>query len=575
MTLWSLIKSNKKLAGLTLLFGWATLAMNIGLQSTSSYLIAKAATRPSTILLLWVPIVAVRFFGTGRGVVRYCDRLSGHNLTLAWLRDLRVKVYQWVEPRHRNEWDAVHTGDVVLRLSADVDTLQTLVISVWEPVAVGLLALTMVMLVGRLLNGSLAWAIVLVLVLSGTMLSWLSHWLSGALSASLVPARARLGTAVVDSWHGLIDAIAFRQQDRVLQAIQSMDSAWARTKVRLHRLSGLVQGLMSFVTWAALWAILVVAIRLVDRHQLPGILLPVVVLLTLASFDLINGLPNAFQAWGQITAARQRLLALRPQETAKPLEPPPTLSDRPTVALRDVSVRYAVDGGPALTHIDLLLRPGQHCALVGPNGSGKSTLIEAVAGLIEVTSGSIAMDAVAYRRSTLERVRQRLGVVNQTPHIFDTTLEENLRVGRLDASHEDLRRAITLAGLEPLIESLPQGLGSRVGSRGTTVSGGEIKRIAIARVVLKDAPILLLDEPTEGLDPESARTVLARLLLWAEGRTVLWATHHLSNLDLIDQVIVMDGGHIREVGPFSRLRHESAWIRTMMLRQQLVLPSIS
>lgn len=573
MRLWSLIESNKKLVWLTLLFGWATLGMNIGLQTTSSYLIAKAATRPSTILLLWVPIVAVRFFGTGRGIVRYADRVNAHHLTLAWLRDLRVQVYQWVEPWPQQRWGALHTGDLVMRLSADVDTLQNLFISVWEPLAVGLLALGIVVLVGQFLSWKLAWTLVLMLVVMGGLLSWLAQWSSQHLNTSLVQGRARLSTAIVEAWHGVVDAISFSQSDRVLADIEQMDRVWLRTKVTLHRWSGLIQGLMTFVTWAGLWVVVLLAIILVDHHQLPGILLPVAALLTLASFEIIAGLPGAFQEWGKITAARHRLRALAPADLPDPPDLTAPVRALPALVLRDVSVAYPSLPGLALAHINLQLDPGQHVALVGPNGSGKSTLIEVMAGLVDITAGEISLDGLVYDQRHGEAIRERLGVVNQKPHIFETTLEENLRLGRRDASPADLERAIALAGLGPLVESLPQRLATPMGSRGVTVSGGEIKRIAIARVVLKDAPILLLDEPTEGLDPESARSVLQRLFTWARNRTVLWVTHHLSNLDLIDQVIVMDEGQIREQGPFAHLRVRSPWIHTMMLRQHLVIPS--
>jgi ATP-binding cassette subfamily C protein CydC len=173
----------------------------------------------------------------------------------------------------------------------------------------------------------------------------------------------------------------------------------------------------------------------------------------------------------------------------------------------------------------------------------------------------------------LDAARRALGVVNQSPHIFDTTLDENLRIGQALASDESMAHAIAIAGLGPLIASLPQGLDTILGSRGVTLSGGEIKRIAIARIVLKDAPILLLDEPTEGLDPESARLVLSDLFAWAKGRALIWVTHHLSNLDLIDDIAVMDRGKICDHGTFAVLRQQSAWVQSMIRHQRIVIPS--
>ncbi len=358
MTLWSWIKNRKRLVGLTLLFGFATISMNLGLQSTSSYLIAKAATRPSTILLLWVPIVAVRFFGTGRGIVRYADRLAAHDLTLTWLRDLRVQVYQAIEPWHREQWSHTHTGDLVQRISADVDTLQNLLIAVGEPLVVGLLSLGMVLFIGSLLNPGLALIIVAMLILSGVALSWLSHIAAQQLSTTLVRGRAKLSTLLVDTWHGVIDIISFNQAHAVLQNMASLDTRWVQTKLRLHRQSGLFQGLITAVTWSGLWVVLVLAIRLVDLHQLHAILLPVAALLTLASFEIVTGLPAAFQSWGAINEARHRIDALsRTKELALP-ETPLWLSSSPTIAVHNLSVTYAQGMPSALSDVSLTLRPG-------------------------------------------------------------------------------------------------------------------------------------------------------------------------------------------------------------------------
>jgi len=564
------LKSYRKLIALSLLFGWATLAMNLGLQSTSSYLIAKAASRPSTILLLWVPIVAVRFFGTGRGILRYADRLASHNLTLQWLKTLRIKIYRAVEPHLAQDWANLHSGDLVMRISADVDSLQNLYIALWEPVLVGAMALLVVLAVGVMTDISVGLAIIVMLIVSGVLLSVLSASLADRYSRALVTLRSRMSVQFLETWHGLVDSLALNQQDQATARLVAADRGWQATKMRLHRLSGLFQGLSLLVSLLGLWLILVVAIRAVDHHTLAPILLAVIALLTLASFELINGLPAAFQQSGEIQSAQQRVqeMTLVPEPLAVPSNSA-VVSAHPTIRLSNVIVQYDKTSSPALTGLSLTLLPNQHMAVIGANGSGKSTLIRVLSALTRIQSGRLDLDGTDLQTMPREDIRKFMGVVNQEPYIFATTLRENLLLARAGATDEALEEAIELSQLGALIASLPLGLDTPLDSRGTSLSGGEIKRVAIARVVLKSAPILLLDEPTEGLDPVSERQVLSNLFAWAAERSVLWVTHRLTNLSLVDTVAVIADGRVVDHGSPEMVMQSNALARRMMRYQLL------
>ncbi len=544
MPLIKLTQHYRSLIILAFLAGTATVAMNLGLQSTSSYLIAKAAHHPRSILLLWTPIVAVRFFATARAGLRYMDRYFAHDVALRWLRDLKTHMYRVIEPQTDHAIMSRGSGEVLSRLGSDVDSLQNLLVGLLEPVIVGIFGVLIVLAVGLWLNPLIAIALTAMLVLSGAVLSWSSARTAHVSRARLLDVRGRLTEALVELLHGWIDIRALHLESSVQTHIDQLQERLQESKRYLSRISGFVSATSLFVTWAGMWVVLQLAILEVQRHQLRPILVPVAALLALASFEIVSGLPGAFQDVGALAQAASRLQEMkshdRPADHTKgrsviPLYVPPLTLDNVSLILRDPAK-------PILEHVSFTLAPGQHLALIGPNGSGKSTLVNLMASLLPYGEGSIRLDETELHDWDVHAARRLLGVVNQFPHVFHSTLRANLQLASPDAAEETVRQALQLTGLLPLVDTLPDGLDTVIGERGATLSGGEIKCLAIARAVLKNAPILLLDEPTEGLDPISERSVMENLMRWASRRSVLWITHSATNLDLMDAVMVLKDG---------------------------------
>jgi ATP-binding cassette subfamily C protein CydC len=538
-----------------LLLGGLTVAMNLGLQSTSSYLIAKAAQHPSTILLLWVPIVAVRFFATARAGFRYLDRYVGHDVTLRWLRDLKTALYQAIEPLNMVQFTAHHTGDLLSRLGSDMETLENAVVGFLEPIVVALLGLVLVVAIGLLISPTLALALALMLVVAGLVISGGSWHLSHLMSRQLVTLRASLVSRVVEIIHGRADILALNLAESVRQDIDVIQRDIDGAKRLLSRVSGLFSGLTLFVTWFGMWLILEAGIREAQHHDLRPILLPVLVLTTLASFEILGGLGSAFRDAGGLDQARKRvqdLLNSAPAETGHGARTAPA-STVPAVSFEDVTVALGSPPREILHHLTWELSPGLHIALIGPNGAGKSTVVQLLAGLTWPTEGLVRVDRTPTSAWNLEALRSHITVVPQFPHIFHATLKQNLLLANPGASDARLLETLHQVGLEPLLDTLSQGLDTMLGERGMSLSGGEIKRLALARALLKDAPLLVLDEPTEGLDPVSARAVLTMLFAHRPTRTVLWITHSLANLDLVDELAVLDTGRIVDQGPVVRL----------------------
>lgn len=551
MPLIKLTQRYKSLIVLAFLLGTGTVAMNLGLQSTSSYLIAKAAQHPASILLLWTPIVAVRFFATARAGLRYLDRYVAHDVALRWLRDLKTHIYRTIEPQTSGTMMGRGSGEMLSRLGSDVDSLQNLLVGLFEPVIVGILGLFIVLAIGLSLNPTIAIGLTAMLVASAAALSWSAAGMANVSSARLLDVRGRLTEAIVELLHGWTDIRALHLESSVQSHIDRLQGRLHESKRYLSRISGLFKATSLFVSWAGMWVVLQLAIADVQRHQLRPILVPVVALLALASFEIVSGLPGAFQDVGGLTQAASRIQELgihqQPQDPirGRSMKPPYV----PPLTVTEVSVALGDPATPILDRMNFTLAPGQHVALIGPNGSGKSTLVNLMASLAPYSEGSIQLDQTDLRYWDTEAARSLLGVVNQFPHVFHATLRANLQVAAPKASEDALRQALQLAGMLPLVDSLPDGWDTLLGERGTTLSGGEIKRLAIARVVVKNAPILLLDEPTEGLDPISERRVMQNLMRWAARRSVLWITHNATNLDLVDEVAVLKDGRIVAHGP--------------------------
>ena len=243
-----------------------------------------------------------------------------------------------------------------------------------------------------------------------------------------------------------------------------------------------------------------------------------------------------------------------------------------TLALRDVWASYPGAGRAALRGVDLELTPGRRVALVGPSGAGKTTLADLAVRFLPTDAGEITLDGVPLERLAADDVRRVVGLVEQRPHLFDTTLAENLRIGRRSATDEDLVAALTRVGLGPWLEGLPDSLRTAVGPMGARLSGGQRQRVAVARALLADFPILVLDEPGEHLEPAAADSLTADLLTLTEGRSTLLITHRLTGLEQVDEIIVLDEGRVVERGTHRDLvtsggRYAGLWWDELMNAQ--------
>ncbi len=536
------------------LLGAGAIGASVALMGTSAWLISRAAQHPSEASLT-LAIVGVQFFGLSRGFLRYGERLVGHDAALRSLADLRVRVYERLEALAPAGLPGFRRGDLVARVVDDVDSLQDVVLRVIQPFAVAVL-------VGSATVAVLSWflpqaGLVLLgaLAVSATAVPWLTGHLASRAESRQSIVRGELTAGVVDLIEGAPELVVMGATDGQLARIDASDGALRSIARQGAGTTGIGLGLTTALAGLASWGALTLGVHATHGHSLNGALLATLALVPLAAFELVSPLPAATQALQRSRVAAGRVFAtIDARPAVMEPETPAAVGDGPhTLTLRDVWATYPGAGRAALRGIDLDLRPARRVALVGPSGAGKSTLADVLVRFLSADAGEATLDGIPLERLASDDVRRVVGLVEQSPHLFDTTLAENLRVGRRGATDAQLTAVLVRVGLGEWLTGLPKGLGTEVGSMGTRLSGGQRQRVAVARALLADFPILVLDEPAEHLDPPAADALTADLLALTEGRSTLFITHRLTGLERVDEIVVIDAGQVVERGTHTDL----------------------
>ncbi len=553
--LWRLLAVVSPLKGwimLVILLGCLTVGSSIGLMATSAYLISEAALHPS-IAALGIAIVGVRFFGIARGLFRYLERYVSHTTTFRLLAQLRVWFYSALEPLAparllelaKTQTSGYSSADLVARLVPDIETLQDFYTRVLAPpVVAALVGLGMWFFLGAYAL-RFACTFLTFYLLAGVGVPLVSYLLSHHLGQRVITIRAALQAQYQDGLQGMADLLAFGQEQRHMTRVADLNRQWMRMQARLAQVSGWQNALGTLLMNLALWTMLLQAIPLVREGKLDGVYLAVLALATLASFEAVLPLASAFQQLGESLQAARRLFEVvdvRPvvidPEAASPA------FQRADLTVHDVCFRYASDQPLVLDKISFHVAQGTCLALVGPSGAGKSTLANLLLRFWDTTEGHILLSGNDLRLYHQRDLHQLISVVDQETHLFNTSIRENLLLARPAASEEELLQAAELAQLHRFVQTLPQGYDTLIGEQGLCLSGGERQRLAIARAFLKNAPILLLDEPTAHLDQEAEQAVFEALRALKRGRTTLLITHRPGGLDLADTVCVLQAGHL-------------------------------
>jgi thiol reductant ABC exporter CydC subunit len=522
------------------LLGALATGCGVALTTTAAWLISRAAQHPP-VLTLMVAAVAVRTFGVGRGLTRYAERLVSHDATLRVVTQLRTRLFAALVPLAPVGLAGQRSGDLLSRLVADVDAVQDVYVRAFVPAVAAVVVGSAAVAFTAVLLPAAAITLAAALLLGGVAVPCVVVAADRAATRRTAVARGVVASEVVDLLEGAAELIAFDAMDAALLRIDHADKQLAALEKRTAAGLALGSGLSVLAGGFGLWAAFVIGIPAVRSGALSGVLLAVVVLLAWSSPDVVADLPAVGQHLSRARQSALRMLQLvdLPNPVVDPVQPLPCPSHPTSVKLSGVSARYSPDRPAALSDVDLELRPGRRIVVTGESGAGKSTLVAVLLRFLDLETGVMTIDGVDVRAMSSDDVRSVVGCCEQEPHLFDSTIRANVLIGRPNATESQVRAAVSRAGLAQWIDALPHGLDTRVGDGGAEVSGGERRRIALARALLADFPILLLDEPTEGLDEVAASAMIAEILRPDDKRAVLLVTHRLAGTEGADQILTL------------------------------------
>ncbi|KAA9031621.1 thiol reductant ABC exporter subunit CydC [Niallia endozanthoxylica] len=543
------LKQFKKSILLAILFGLLTVVGASMLTFTSGYLISRAAQRPENILMVYVPVVLVRTFGISRAVTHYIERLIGHDAVLKILSQMRVRLYTILEPQALFIRSRFQTGDLLGTLADDIEHLQDVYIRTILPTFIGLFLFVASIFSLALFDWIFALWITFCLSIIVIVYPIFSLYLLKKRQIEQKKIRSTLYQSLTDAIFGLGDWIISGQKERFitrfsadLQANNKIDKKlryWNQTRTfQLQMITGLI--LVSVGVWAG-------------NQAQAGVIAPTyIAAFTLVTLPIIEGLlplSHAIERIPTYLESMQRLESISryvPETLSTASETPP-ISDTANVELKDVYYRYENEQKDAIKKISFFIPHGEHIAVLGKSGAGKSTLIQLLLGAISPSAGSIHINGHEPENYG-GHIFEMISVLNQKPYLFATSVKNNIRLGNQSATDEEIENVIKQVRLDKYIHSLPNGLDTQMEETGQRFSGGERQRIALARILLKNTPIVILDEPTVGLDPQTERYLLDTMFTVLKDKTVIWITHHLIGIEKMNQILFIDKGTITMKG---------------------------
>jgi thiol reductant ABC exporter CydC subunit len=532
------------------LAGSLAVACAIGLTGTAAFLISRAALRPP-VLYLMVAMTAVRAFGIGRGVFRYAERVTGHDAALRSLARLRIGVYRRLERLAPAGLAAFRSGDLISRLVGDIDGLADRWLRVLLPYLVAAIAGAGTVAVMAALLPAAGVVVAITLVAAAFVAPWLASLVARRAERQLTPRRGELAAASFDLLRGAGELLAFGAEQARLAQLSAADRAVSRCEGRSALGRGTGAAVAVLAAGGAVWGSLVLGVDAVRAGVLSGVALAVLVLVPLAAHEVFADLAPAAQQLPRMRSAAARVAGIlaapdpvhepAPGRAGIPLPPAPY-----DIRIEGLAARWRPDGPDVLRGVSLVIPAGRRVAITGPSGSGKTTLAMVLLRFLDPAAGTVTLGGVDITTVDGDALRTIVGLCAQDAHIFDSTLAENLRLARPAASDAELREALDRARLLDWADSLPDGLDTAVGEHGARLSGGQRQRLALARVLLADFPVVILDEPAEHLDEETAAALTHDLLSATRDRTVLLITHRTSMLAAADHAVVLCDGMITE-----------------------------
>jgi len=541
------IKQYKGLLITALLLGLLTSFCAAALMFTSGYTIDKAATHPVNILLIYVPILLTRAFGIGRPVFKYIERLKSHNWVLRVTSDLRTRLYKTLESDASFFNEHHKTGDIMGLLSEDISHLQNLYLRTIFPTVISYLLTIIASIALGIFNPSFGFFVFLLLFIEVFIVPLISVSIESARRTYQKEVKSDLYVQLTDNILGVDDWVISGRKDDfknlTSKNIQNLDNSKNKSKsFRRNRDFGLQ------LIFAALVVCFLIFTNLtMTNNQEQANFVAAVVLAIFPLSDTIIPVSQGFEEWPLYKDSIIRLNTIKPIKNNLPEQIDLNPDDFQTLTLDKVDFEYDADSPVLIKNFSQTITKGEKLALLGPSGIGKTTILQLILGDLTPQNGHIKINDldVAQIQTNREKI---YSVLNQKPFLFNTTLLNNVRLGNENKTDSEVKKAIERVGLRDLIESLPDKYNTIVGENGSRFSGGEQERIALARILLQDAPIVLLDEPTVGLDPITENDLLETIFDVLKDKTIIWVTHHLQGIKHVDHIIFMNSDEIEMEG---------------------------
>ena len=538
---------------LAIFLGFCTFFSAGALMFNSGYLISKSASLPENILLVYVPIVLTRAFGVSRPVFRYIERLTSHNWVLKMTSKLRRKLYHTLEKDAMVFKQKYRMGDILGLLAEDIQYIQNLYLRTIFPLIIALILYAFIVIAVGVFSIFFALYLALLLFILVIVLPVWSVVVNGARQEREKTLKTELYTDLTDNVLGVADWI-FSQRgveyvDTHLQVEQELYQVQDQKRLFNRRVHVLFQLIYSFVV---IGLIVWTSQRFVGNHGGAANWIAAFVLSAFPVVDAFVVLPEAMQESNVYKDSINRLNALdeTPDEAPKNIEVTDT-----RIQVEDLSFGY--DYHLVLDRLDLTIEPGEKIAILGKSGSGKSTLASLIRGDLKPQNGLLTLGGVPTYQFG-DAMSHYISVIQQAPYLFHTTILNNVRMANMNKSEEEVWQVLERVGLKKLVEQLPEGLHTMVDEAGLRFSGGERHRMALARILLQDTPIVLLDEPTVGLDPLTEQALIDTFFSQLQDKTVIWITHHLQGIEIMDRVIFIEDGRLEMSGTPADLAQNNA-----------------
>ena len=531
---------------------------------TAGYLISRCATMPFNILLVYVPIVLTRAFGIFRPVFHYAERLTSHNWVFKMTSMFRKKLYDSLEKDAVFFNSKYRIGDILGLLSEDVAHIQNLYLRTIFPMLVAC-GLYLIIVIG--LGVLTPWMGLLMLVLFGLIIFGIPVWsilVNGARQEQEKQATNRLYSDLTDNVMGITDWVLSGNSGKYIRRHDSDEEKLLSFQKSMHRFNNFRDFVLQMMILLVIISLIAWASYRFGGHWGAN-WIAAFVLCVFPLDEALVGLPAAAQQTNVYTDSLVRLNKL--PEPVKANKQVPQIEAPYQIKVDDVSFRYSSSKKLILDNLNLTIKPGEKLAILGRSGAGKSTLASLTRGDLHPIKGQITINGVPTDKFG-DHIADYIGVVHQSPYLFNTTVLNNIRLGNEDATEEDVWDVLKRVGLEEKIRQLPDGLNTKIGEAGLIFSGGERHRLSLARILLKDVPIVILDEPTVGLDPLTEQQVIDTFMNELAGKTLIWITHHLQGIDTMDRVIFLENGKITMSGTPQKLWETNSHYRKLKKADQ-------